>query len=366
MPESRTQHPFAMYDGILQQPDRIARLLQIQSLQIASAAAVAAGKQRIIFAGIGSSFHAATLGEYFLRHLTNGLAVTALEQSFEMVHYPIALSSNDAVVLLSHRGVRNYSVEALARAKSAGAFTVAITGDTNGQGMRGADFVIPTCELETAFAHTKSYTSALAALALFAIHVADRRGQLEGKQATLDALASVPAAMQEAVNVEAQARDIASAIAKRERWIFTGAGPNWATAREGALKVKETSYIASEGFETEQFLHGPICELDSRAAMVTHLTGSPSDLRAGAMLRALGEIGVLRVIIATQGSGSAPDFPAEHRIEVPTLPEWLSPFAHVVPVQLLSYFVALARGTNPDAGRADSIAHARAFEKFKM
>lgn len=364
MSERRGAHPYFMYDAIRQQPECVARLLDTQAELIARAAEAAAKKSRILFAGIGTSYHAAQLGEMFLRHLSGGQARAGLEQSFELVHYPLALGAEDALVLASHRGWKNFSVEALRLARAAGALTLAVTGEAGGEGMAAADFRIPTCEQELSFAHTKSYTTAMAALAQLAIGVTEQRGWLAEPAGAQRALAGVPELMRQALECEGKARAAAGEISGRQRWVFVGAGPNWATAREGALKVKETSYIASEGFETEQFLHGPISEMDSRAAVVVILTGAPSDQRAGGMLRALGEIGALRVVVAAPGAGT--DFPAEHWIEVPAVEEWLSPFVHLVPIQLLCYFVALARGTNPDTGRQDQPQHARAHELFKL
>ncbi len=366
MAETRSGHPFAMYDGIRRQPACVARLLEARAAEIARAGDAAAASRRIFFAGIGSSYHAAQLGELFLRHLSGGRVAAGLEQSFELVHYQLRLTAEDCVVLVSHRGVRNYSVEALHAANAAGALTIAVTGETRGEGMRGAQFILETCEIETAFAHTKSFTTALAALALLAIRIAQQRGELADPSGARSALESIPQHMEEALACESACREAASRIAERQRWIFTGAGPNWVTAREGALKVKETSYIASEGFETEQFLHGPVSEADHRAAVCTHLAGGAADARASAVLRALGEVGALRVAIASRGAGAGADFPSEYRIELPAVDEWLSPFVHTVAVQWLAYYAALARGTNPDTGRQDHPAHMRAFDLFKM
>ncbi len=359
----RAAHPYHMYDAIRQQPELIARLLETQKELIEPAADAAASRRRLILAGIGTSYHAAQVGEHFLRHLSGGRITALVEQSFELVHYPLALGPDDAVIAISHRGWKNYSVQAVQRARAAGALTIAITGRDGGEGIRAADFVLTTCEQEASFAHTKSYTTALAALATLAIRVAERRGVLAGAAAAYAALQRVPKAMRDALACEEPARAAAQQIAARERWIFVGAGPNWATAREGALKVKETSYIAAEGFETEQFLHGPLAELDSRAALVALLTGGPGDDRALQVLRAAGELGVLRVAVASSG---AADTPAERRIEVPGVEEWLSPFVHVVPVQFLGYYVALERRSNPDTGREDQSNHARARQHYKL
>jgi glutamine---fructose-6-phosphate transaminase (isomerizing) len=363
MAEARSAHPYHMYDAIRQQPDRVAELLANDSATIERAADAAAARRRLIFAGIGTSYHAAQIGEHFLRHLTGGRAAAAVEQSFEQVRYPVALGPDDAMIAVSHRGTKNFSVQALQAARAAGALTIAVTGRAAGAGMTSADFVLPTCELEDSFAHTKSYTTALAALAALAIRVAERRGQLRDSAAARAALARVPEAMRRALTCEARTRETAGEIARRERWVFFGAGPNWATAREGALKVKETSYMSSEGFETEQFLHGPMAEMDQRAALVALLAGGPGDDRAQSALRAAGELGVLRIAVAAQGVAITA---AERAIEVPAVEEWLSPFVLVIPLQFLAYFVALARGTNPDTGREDQPAHARAVAHYRL
>ena len=358
----RTAHPYHMYEAIQQQPELIARLLQAERAVIERAADAAASRQRFILVGIGTSYHAAQVGEHFLRYLTGGRATALVEQSFELVHYPLALGRDDAVIAISHRGWKNYSIQAVQRARAAGALTIAVTGREGGDGIRAADFVLTTCEQEASFAHTKSYTTALAVLAVLAIRLAERRGVLADATAR-PAVERIPEAVREALHCEAIACEAARQIALRQRWFFIGVGPNWASAREGALKVKETSYRAAEGFETEQFLHGPLAEMDSRAAVVALLTGGPGDARARSVLRAAGELGVLRIAVVARGVAEAP---AESCIEVPAVEEWLSPFVQVVPVQLLSYYVALERGCNPDTGREDQPGHALARQHFNL
>jgi len=389
MKENRTAHPYHMYDAIRLQPALIAGLLRTHRAEIDRAADAAVACQRLIFAGIGTSGHAAQLGGYFLRLLTAGGLAPLVEQSFELVNYPLALGPGDALIATSHRGWKNFSVEAVRHAKAAGALTIAITGEGGGEGIRAADFVFPTCEQEISFAHTKSYTTALAVLAALAIRIADRRGLLADKNAAA-ALDGVPDAITSVFASEQQARSAAKAIAARQRLIFVGAGPNSITAREAALKVKETSYVAAEGFETEEFLHGPLSEMDSRAALVAFLSGGPADDRARQVLAAVGELGVARVAVCVAGkpstsatsssgalaapadssagplAGHAPGALTERVIEVPAVPEWLSPFPQTVAAQLLSYFLALERGANPDWGREDQPDHARSRQHFKL
>jgi glucosamine--fructose-6-phosphate aminotransferase (isomerizing) len=366
MTEYRNAHPYAMHDAIHAQPDRVARVLESQRETIDRAAAAAAARQRILFLGIGTSYHAALLGEHFLRHLTAGRARAQADTSFQFVHYPLAVGPGDAVVVVSHRGYKNYSVQAVERARAAGALTLAFTGEGGSEKIRVADFVIPTCEQENSFDHTKSYTTALAALARFSIGVAEKQGHTSGAAAARAALDEVPRLMREALRTEAAAREAANRIAQRHQFVFLGAGPNWVTAMEAVVKVLETSYVPCSGCETEQFLHGPFSQVDARAAAVAIMAGGPADQRMSSVLEALCALGVARVVVATAGAGVGTAAPAEQRIEVPAVPEWLSPLVLVVPLQLICYYVALDRGTNPDRSRQNEPDHERAQKMFVL
>jgi len=361
--ERRSGHPYYMYEAVFAQPERVARVLTERRASIERAAEAAAATKRILYLGIGTSSHAAAIGERFLRHLTGARTHVQVEQSYEFVNYPIALDADDFVVVVSHRGWKAFSVQALKKAKAMGAHTLSVTGERGDEAIHVADFVVETCEQEVCFAHTKSYTTALAVLAMFAIAVAGKRGQLREPDAW-KRLEQVPEWMRQALAAEAQARAAARAVAARPRLIFTGAGANSFTAWEAALKVKETSYVAAEGFESEQFLHGPLSEVDGRASLVAVLTGGPTEARNLAILRAAGEVGALRVAVANRAQ--SPKLPAEHILEIPAVPEWLSPFVTVVPLQLLTYFLALERGTNPDTAREHEPAHERAKTHYQL
>jgi glucosamine--fructose-6-phosphate aminotransferase (isomerizing) len=366
MTEYRNTHPYFMHDAIHEQPDRVARVLERQGDTIDRAAAAAASRQRILFLGIGTSYHAALLGEHFLRHLTAGRARAQVDTSFQFIHYPIAVGPDDAVVVASHRGYKSYSVQAMERARAAGALTVAFTGEGGSERIRAADFVVPTCEQENSFAHTKSYTTALTALARFSIGVSEKQGFTSSASGARAALNKVPRLMREALGAEPAAREAAAFIAKRHQFVFLGAGPNWVTAMEAVIKVLETSYVPSSGCETEQFLHGPFSQIDARAAAIAVVAGAPADARMTSVLEALGALGVARVVVATAGAGSNATAPGDRRIELPSIEEWLSPLVVVVPLQLICYHVALDRGTNPDRGRQNEPDHACAQKMFVL
>lgn len=364
MPDTRSAHPYFLYDAIVAQSQLIERVFSKSRSAIERAVQAASGRKRIAFIGIGTSLNAANVAERWMRHHSGGRALARAEQSFEFAHYPLALGAEDAAVIITHTGTTSQSVEALRVARAMGALTIAITGLNPGEGVLDADIRIETCEQEVAFAYTKSYTTALAAIASLILGVLEKRGMLKDGASARAALEQVPAFMREALKTESQIRDVAPLVAERNRLVFFGAGTCWATASEAALKIKETSYIAAEGFETEEILHGPFSEIDYRAAMVGMLTGELADERARTILRAAGELGMLRLAVASPAGNR--DVSAEHVIALPEAPPWLAPFVHLVPLQLLTYYIALARKINPDTGRQDQEAHARAHRVYKL
>jgi glucosamine--fructose-6-phosphate aminotransferase (isomerizing) len=367
MPEPRTAHPYYLYDAIHAQPALIEKVLARRDA-IERAAAAMAEKDRITFVGIGTSLHAAQIAELWMREFTAGRIWPHFEQSFEFVNHPIAFS--DAVVVITHTGTTTASVAALRAARATGALTVALTGELAsekiGAEIRGADFHIETCDQEVSFAYTKSYTTALAALALMILRIAERK-RLLAPGIDARAIERIPEFIRQALTLEPQIREIARNIAPLARIVLFGAGAGWPTAREGALKIKESCYIAAEGFETEEVLHGPFSEIDSRAALIGLLSGRPSDDRARQILRAAGELKTLRVAIVTPSANH--DISADHTLVVPEASpettEWLVAFTHLAPLQLLNYFIALERGLNPDTGRQDQPAHAAASRHYK-
>lgn len=361
MAERRSAHPYYLYEAIQAQPALIEKMLARRA-PIERAADAIAEKERITFVGIGTSLHAAQIAESWMREFTGGRFLAHCEQPFELVHHPVAFSQRDAVIIITHTGTTTWSIEALRVARAAGALTVALTGEMSGEGVRGADLQIETCEQEISFAYTKSYTTALAAIALLILRVAERR-KLLASTSLRGALGRVPNLMRQALTLEPQVRDFAKRAAPLARmWLF-GSGVGWATAREAALKIKESCYLAAEGFETEEILHGPFSEVDSRGSLVGLLSGKSSDDRARQILRAGGELKMPRAAIVTPPANR--EISAEQILVVPEAEEWLAAFVHLVPLQLLTYLVALERGTNPDTGRQEQPAHAAASRHYK-
>src|SRR6202451_1380878 len=214
-PDMRKAHPYYVYNAIQAQPELIEKIL-LRRGAIERTADAVAQKERITFVGIGTSLHAARIAQSWMRELSSGRLLTHAEQSFELVHHPIAFTADDAVIVITHTGTTTASVEALRMARAVGALTVAITGEMSGEGVRSADFQIETCEQEVAFAYTKSYTTALAALAILIARLVERRKLLADGHSHKQ-LAEVPRLMREALKLEPQVRELAKQMAPLAR-----------------------------------------------------------------------------------------------------------------------------------------------------
>jgi glutamine---fructose-6-phosphate transaminase (isomerizing) len=361
MAETRTAHPFHSYEAIFAQPALIDAVITTGET-IDRAAQAVAKKERVFFVGIGTSLHAARVAESWLRHLSRGRVLGPAEQSFEFIHHPIVLGPGDAVIVITHTGTTAASVEALRVARAAGALTVAITGQTSGAGVRGADFHIETCEQELAFAYTKSYTTALGVLALIILRIAEKKAGVGTSEGLAD-LSRVPDLMREALKLEPQIQRWAKRIAPLARIEIFGSGAAWPTGSEAALKIKEACYIAAEGFETEEILHGPFSETDSRGSLVGLFVGDATDDRGRQIMRAAGDLKTLRAAITVPAANR--DLAVEETFLVPECPAWLSAFVHLVPLQLLMYYLALERATSPDSGRMEQVEHSAASKHYK-
>jgi glucosamine--fructose-6-phosphate aminotransferase (isomerizing) len=368
MPVVRHEHPYLLHDAILQQPALMEQALAANREKISRAVDAAAGRSRFIFVGVGTSYHGALTAERWMRQQSGGRADARAEEAFELVHSPLALGRGDVVVVLTHTGGTKDSLGVLREARAAGALTLAVTGEVAPSGFPETDFHFVTGAREVTFAYTKSYTSAMALVALLVIGFCERN--VTAGSATADAsmltaagVARIPALLSKALDAEPEIRAAARAMATRTRFSFWGAGLAWFTAMEAALKVKETSYLPAQGYQTEEILHGPFSELDEHAAVIAFLTGESSDERVRDVLRAATEIGAFRLAV-TFPRGNR-DLACDRVIEVPDGPSWMSTFLHLIPAQLLAYHLALARGINPDTGRQDQAVHARATRVFK-
>ena len=289
------------------QPDQLRRLLGDPGPAQAAAQRIAGRRTWLV--GIGTSWHAAHHGAWLLRDA--GIDAAALHAA-DVAPYARRFDAADAVIVLSHTGHTGYTAQALEAARDAGAAVVHVTGV-------GAGGDVETVVAESSYAYTASHTGALMRLAQMA----------EALGAALGDLAAVPEAVARVLDAPAARVDPPARLLE-----LIGAGPNAWTAQEGALKIREASYVATEGLSAEQFLHGPSVALDGQDTLVVLDGGGPAAARTEAIAGAIEVIGTRVVRIAERDLG-----------------EPLSVFPLTVWVQRIALELAEARGVSPDRFR---------------
>jgi glucosamine--fructose-6-phosphate aminotransferase (isomerizing) len=290
---------------IWRQPQDLRALLA--DLRPVEAQAKRLAGRRLVLVGTGTSWHAANHGVWLLREA--GVEAIAL-QAADAALYGLPPGGGDAVIVLSHRNTKRFTSEVLEQLGGEGPPVVVI----GGRGSPGVD--VETVEQERSSAFTASHLGALVRLAQLARALG---GGLEGLE---DVPTAVEAALERELAVEPPARLLELA----------GAGPNQWTAAEGALKVRETSRVATEGLSVEQFFHGPSVALDDRDGLVCLDGGGPGAERLHAVAAAAAACGT-----------------AVHVVSETALGEPLSVFPLTVCVQRIALELAERLGTDPDA-----------------
>lgn len=363
----KTPAATGLYRSIHTQPEALRELLADWELPTQIAERLH-GTGRIFLAGIGTSYHAAIVGEYLLR--LAGVDAWAV-RSYEFVKYPRPLRADDSVMVISHRGGKLHGTMAVQRALHEGVLTVGITGKNSK--MQGADISLETVEQDISSTHSISYTGALTRLGQIAARLATLRGAVEQAQRLEQGLSALPAQMDTILQREDEIRQVARDIVDHERRVyFVGAGPNSATAPEGALKAKEAAYITAEGFELEQAIHGPMVAFEPNDLIVSVSVKGPAQPRMADFLLALSQIGTRVLLLG--------DTPSVETMALFNRDGWtrfaladganemeeLTPFLAALPVQLLADFLAAARGTNADSFRLDQDVYKRANARLQL
>jgi glucosamine--fructose-6-phosphate aminotransferase (isomerizing) len=363
--EVRQGHPYFMHDAILNQPQAMEDMLRKHATQAQEVAATIAKKRRLYLVGIGTSWHAALVARHwFSRFASPALEVQAWH-SFEFCGYPPPLSAEDAVIIISHRGTKTYSFLALEMAKAHGAYTVSITSTDPGPRIQVADSSLHTVAPERSAAFTISYTTALTVLALLATAVGSWTDNSEELPALRAQLEDVPQKVTQVLTRSAAIQQAVRRFQSRGRFICAGWGPNTANAYEVALKIKETSATDSEGIQIEQLLHGPFCSVDSTCLITMIAPPGPGYERALNVARASMEVGA-PVWALVQEEDSLLSGLVTETFTLPPVSEFWSPLLYVIPLQLFTYYLALARGTHPDLFQQDNPKQAAARRHYDL
>jgi glutamine---fructose-6-phosphate transaminase (isomerizing) len=330
---------------IREQPEALVRLVEQKAAFAEVAATMRARTSTLVrLVGHGSSDNAASYGIYAFGLIPRW---TALRDSITLtVYYDSGPAlGGSTVVGLSQSGRTPDVVEYVSRARADGAFTVALTNDAGSELAQAADAVLPLCAgPERAVAATKTYSNQVAALALLAAHVAGRGDEYA---AALHATAALLAA--ELPRLEQAVAPLAVPFSYTGRMFVIGRGPEYATAREVALKLLETCRVAAEPLTATDLAHGPIAALDS---LFPVWAIAADDATLAAVTEAAERIRSAGATLVASGTAAAAVGSADYALPVPTPPlPLLTPILSVVPGQLFALALAKAKGLDPDEPR---------------
>ena len=313
------------------QPDALESLLA--NPPPPSAVSRLSGCSRIFLVGTGTSHHGALVGQYLLR--SAGVDAWAV-RAFEFANYPPALKGDDGLILLSHRGSKHFSQAALERFGNQDHW-LAVTGE--GSPLHGPG-VVYTVPQERSPVHTASHTGAMVWLAQLAVAL--------GTPAWTKELSRLPDAIRVALGLRPQVVEALDRLHLGHVVHFVGGGPAYATALEGALKLREASFLSAEGHELESILHGPLISLNAEDSVVMMAQPGATLERTRELTEALQEIGTPTLAVGP----SAPSLTATAaRLETPAVDELLAPIVNVVPLQWLALEVSRHRGVDADSFR---------------
>jgi glutamine---fructose-6-phosphate transaminase (isomerizing) len=306
---------------------------------------------RIIFIACGTSYHASLVGEFLVESLARIPVEVDLASEFRY-RDPI-LGPGDLVVAVSQSGETLDTMEAIREAKKKGAQVLAISNVVESSIPRLSDHAFYThAGPEIGVASTKAFTTQLVAIALLAIYLGRRKGAL-GKERARELLAELiqlPVKMRDVVESGAQLQALARRYGQADGFLFLGRGAQYPIALEGALKLKEISYIHAEGYAAGEMKHGPIALIDEHLPVVVLVPRGPHYEKAVSNLAEVRARQGKVLAIATKGDNEIGGH-ADDVILVPDTAIELQPVLTVLPLQMLSYYVADFKGTDIDQPR---------------
>ncbi len=306
---------------------------------------------KIAITGCGTAYHAGLIGMYLLRSLVH--LPVEMELASEFRYGDPVIDPTTLVIAMSQSGETADTIEAVRIARNSGCGVLGISNVLGSHLTRLADAMLYTRGgPEIGVAATKTYVSQVTALTLFALYLARLRGTADERRLREvgDGTKLLPAAVDVVLNTSDEIRKVARELRKAQSVLFIGRYVNFPTALEGALKLKEISYIHAEGYPAGEMKHGPIALLDSTVPVVGIVT---QDRVRDKMLSNIMESKAREapvIVVANRGDEEVRSV-ADHVFSVPKVDELLSPIVNVIPLQLLAYHIADIEGKDVDQPR---------------
>ena len=352
--------PHFMLKEIHEQPRAIADCLRgrldapARSIQLGGLASVIdrlAAAPKLTIAACGTSWHSGLVGEYLFEQLAR--LPVEVEYASEFRYRDPLIDGRDVLLAISQSGETADTIAALREAKDRGALTLGICNVVGSTLARETDAGVFThAGPEIGVASTKAFTAQVVVLALMAVALGRRRGTLPADRAAaiIDELAAIPDKIRTILAQEEAIRALADRFTYAPNFLYLGRTVNFPVALEGALKLKEISYIHAEGYPAAEMKHGPIALIDRLMPVVVIATTRHTNDK---MISNIEEVRARagRVIAITNPEHEDVRRLAEFVIEVPATEDCLAPLLSVVPLQLLAYHIAVNRGCNVDQPR---------------
>lgn len=307
--------------------------------------------KRIVFVACGTSWHAGLVGEYLFEELAR--INVEVEYASEFRYRNPIIKEGDFVIAISQSGETADTLAALELAKSKGAIILGVCNVVGSSISRITEAGVYThAGPEIGVASTKAFTAQVTVLTMIAIATAQAKGTIndETYRRLLIELSAIPSKVEEILKSAEEIKDISKLFTFASNFIFLGRGLNFPVALEGALKLKEISYIHAEGYPAAEMKHGPIALIDEDMPVVFIATKDSSYEKVVSNIQEVKARKGRVIAIVSEGDVEVKKM-VDFAIEVPNTDEILQPLLTVIPLQILSYYIAVMRGRNVDQPR---------------
>lgn len=307
--------------------------------------------KRLVIAACGTSWHSGLVGEYLFEDLAK--MPVEVEYASEFRYRNPLIGEGDVLLVISQSGETADTLAAMREAKAKGALVLGICNVVGSTIARETDAGVYThAGPEIGVASTKAFTAQVVVLTMIAIAVGQRRGTLDKEQAALliDELNRLPGKISQILEQSESIREMAKLFTYAPNFLYLGRTYNFPVALEGALKLKEISYIHAEGYPAAEMKHGPIALIDEMMPVVVI---AATDHTNDKMISNIEEVKARkgRIVAITNEENTDVKDLSEFFISIPSTADCLSPLLTVIPLQLLSYYIAVNRGCNVDQPR---------------
>ena len=310
------------------------------------------GARRIVVVACGTSYHAGLIGRYVIEELAR--VPVDVEIASEYRYRNPIVGPGDLVIGITQSGETADTLAAMRLARERGATVLAVTNIMGSQATRDADGVLYTrAGLEVSVAATKTFVCQVAVMYLLALRLAELHGTLDDAARTelVGQLKQVPSFITRLLeNVDEPIQQIAAGLWEADFFLYLGRHAGVAVAHEGALKLKEVSYISTDAYSAGEMKHGPIALLSEETPVVTVATDSPVLEKVISNMQEVRARGAHLIAVATEGNATIAE-QADSVIAIPETDWILQPLLAVIPLQLLAYRIARLRGLNVDQPR---------------